>query len=318
MKRLRRIFMKLASINTPSGYENRVMPYIMKRLMCSGFKVALDKSFNIIAYRGLRKNRRLPLLCAHADTVNRNDEEARIELAYNNIRKTIHTTGNKNVLGGDDKCGIAVILRLAELAKQDKLRFAVLITRGEERGQGAHSVNKEIYGLVKYGIVIDRRGNNDIVVKIGGKSLCSQHFAEWVQNSAPEGLKPTMIESCHSDAAPIADHVNVVNISCGYHDPHSSDEYVYLDQLSDTMAWVKNMLRHSYKPLVKIEEPEKKEECKALEIVPPKTVGPAYLSYAEDPTDYESHSEMVNNQQTLPGVKVTPVTSSMLAMMSLP
>lgn len=280
MKRLRRIFMQLASANTPSGYENRVMPYIMKRLMCCGFKISLDKSFNIVAYRGLRKNRKLPLLCAHADTVGRKSEVERLKLAYNHIRKTIHTVNNEHVLGGDDKCGIAIILRLAEIAKEENLRFAVLITRGEENGSGASSVNKALYDIIKYGIVIDRRGESDVVVKIGSKSLCTQGFADWVVSNAPEGIEPNCIDSVHSDASPMSSHVEVVNLSCGYHNPHSDEEYVRLDQMHGTMRWVKNLLKHSYKPAPP--EPVKQvEETKSLIITPPvqdkKTIGPSSM-----------------------------------------
>lgn len=260
MKRLRRIFMQLARINTPSGYENRIMPYIIKRLMCSGFKVALDKSFNIVAYRGLRKNRKLPLLCAHADTVCRSHEETELKLVYNNIRKTIHVSNSDEVLGGDDKCGVAIILRLAEVAKQKNLKFAVLITRGEECGDGAKTANRALYDMIKYSLVIDRRGSTDVVVKIGNKELCSKEYAEWVIENAPASIKPTPIESCHSDAFPIADHVNVVNLSCGYHDPHSSDEFISVRQMYGTMVWVKNMLKNPFIPKAEAEDGPKTSE----------------------------------------------------------
>ncbi len=248
MNRLRRIFWRLAEVNTPSYSENRITPMVIKILLNSGFKVSMDEHWNIIASNGNTRNgEKLPLLCAHADTVN-DSKGARVKLVYNNMRKVIHTSKFSEVLGGDDKCGIAIILRLAEMAKKDGLKFVVLITRGEEVGVGAGKLNESIFDLCEYSIVIDRRGSGDIVHNIYGQELCSKEFALWVEDMAPESIKTRKISSMHSDAAELAEWLEVVNLSCGYYDPHSDYEFVDVRDMHSALIWVKRIITTKYNP----------------------------------------------------------------------
>ena len=100
--------------------------------------------------------------------------------------------------------------------------------------------------MCSYCIVIDRRHAGDIVTSIGGNKLCDEGFAKFVQNSAPEEIETKIISSCHSDASPISEYLPSVNISCGYYSPHGKCEYVAVNDVENTMGWVKNMITSGY------------------------------------------------------------------------
>lgn len=250
MKRLRRIFLNLARVNVPSGSENRIMPPIIKTALNNGFKVSIDENFNVIAIRrnsnnGKNKNK-LPLLCAHMDNISRSDDTLRREVTYDHKTGIITTPGSKDILGGDDKCGIAIILRLMELAPRYNYEFIAAFTRSEERGVGANKLNKNILKSVKWAIVLDRRNQNDIVTKIGSTILCSKEFADWISHNAPKEITPNIINSCFSDAVPLRSHgvENVVNLSTGYYEPHSEKEYVIMSELYNSFLWTENIIMH--------------------------------------------------------------------------
>lgn len=248
MKRLLNIFKKLASVNCPSFKENRIMPFIIKHAFNNGFKVSLDDNFNIIVVRRnprstRSKLRKLPMLCAHMDNITVNKQNLFRGISYD-YKTGIISAEDGNVIGGDDKCGIAIIMRIMELAPKRGYEFIGVFTRGEERGSGARDLNPKTIDAIKWGIVLDRRGYNDVVTRIYGKKLCSESFSDWVCSQAPMGTNPVKISSCHSDASPLKDLGirDVVNLSVGYHDPHSTRETVNLNQMYNSFMWTENMI----------------------------------------------------------------------------
>lgn len=271
MKRLRRIFMNLARVNTPSGCEYRIMPYIIRVLMNNGFRVSFDQNFNIIAHNGWRRGEKWPLLCAHCDTAGYYPKIETLDLTYNARRKTIHVSGDYETLGGDDKSGVAIILRLVEEAKLKGYKFVVLITRGEENQKGARYTNKSIYKMLKYCITIDRRNAADVVYHIQGKDIGEASFIEWVALMAPDEIQNdvNIIKSVYSDARATAEFINSVNISCGYYIPHSKEEYVKLDDMYNSLNWVRRLLEYPYDTfyLPALENIESQEKCEDLDFL---------------------------------------------------
>lgn len=249
MKRLRRIFMNLAKINVPSFKENRITPPIIKAAFSNGFRVAMDDSNNIIAIRrnNWSSTERLPLLCAHMDNITFTPSVTNRKVFFNHKTGVISTEPDQ-VLGGDDKCGMAIILRLMELAPRCKYEFISVFTRGEERCQGANKLNRSIIDSASYALVLDRRNSSDVVTSINGQSLCGSEFADWVCVLAPGNISPVQIDSCFSDALALAEFgLDAVNLSCGYYGPHSTAETVNLNEMHDTMMWVGRILMDGMK-----------------------------------------------------------------------
>jgi di/tripeptidase len=93
--------------------------------------------------------------------------------------KTGKLSNNKiRVLGGDDKCGIALALQVArEMPKQPlKILFTV---QEETGGQGIEYFiehNKNWFNDVKYCLTLDRRGSDNLILHACGQKLCERAF----------------------------------------------------------------------------------------------------------------------------------------------
>lgn len=177
------------------------------------------------------------LLAAHMDTVHKE-------------RCKVICTSKEGVvmspqgIGGDDRCGIYMILRTIE-----ELKCSVIFTEDEEIGcVGAGKFCKS--GIVpkvplNYIIEFDRKGNNDAVFY----DCDNPEFTDFITD--PEiGFKEAY-GSC-SDISDIAPHLGIaaVNLSCGYYNQHTQHEYVVLSEMEYNIERGKQIIR---KPCEKFE-----------------------------------------------------------------
>lgn len=171
------------------------------------------------------------LLIAHLDTVHR---ELPKKIIYD---KRDNTISSPSGIGGDDRCGIYAIL---EIVKQ--YNCSVLFTEDEEIGGiGADKfADSEICKSFNcnYIIELDRRGKNDAVFYEDDntdfhKFVCKEYFRESHGTFSDISiLAPVMGRSA-------------VNLSCGYYNAHTRDEYIKLDELQNTIAAVCALLARS-------------------------------------------------------------------------
>ena len=152
------------------------------------------------------------LLVAHLDTV------------HKELPKTIHYDKIKRILsspegiGGDDRCGVYMIF---EIVKHHKC--SVLFCEDEEIGaKGAHkfvqsSVSKGLE--FNYIMEFDRKGRNDAVFY----DCNNEDFEKFITK---EFFKTAY--GSFSDISVIAPELGcaAVNLSCGYYNAHTKDEYV--------------------------------------------------------------------------------------------
>lgn len=159
------------------------------------------------------------LLCAHMDTVH----EKRINtLVYAN-----GTLSSPQGIGGDDRCGIYMILKI--LKRYD---CSVVFLEDEEKGCiGAKKFAKSKIceelkktGGLKYIIEFDRKGNNHAVTYDCG----NDEFDSFITK---EFFKKEY-GTC-SDISYIAPELGIaaVNLSCGYYEEHSLLEWVNLEEM---------------------------------------------------------------------------------------
>lgn len=167
-----------------------------------------------------------PLLCAHMDTVQRED-------SVNNL----HTLRLNNwvikakdaVIWGDDKCGIAIAMEIYE-KMWDKV--SLLFTRQEETGcnwaREFCNNHKDLVEQCNYCLVLDRRWWWDIIGY--SNQYCSKEFENEIARLTKEfWYKPTT--GLSSDTGQIAKIINWVNLSVGYYNPHTKNEYVNCNEL---------------------------------------------------------------------------------------
>ena len=174
------------------------------------------------------------LLTAHMDTVHKEDVKDFFE--YHDKEKNRHIISSPQGIGGDDRCGVYMILEIIKTHK-----CSILFCEDEEIG-GVGSgkfVKEDIFEELKelkYMIELDRKGNNDAVFY----SCDSKEFTKFIEDNT--GYKTA--HGSFSDISNLAPKAKVaaVNLSCGYHNAHTISEYVVIEEMMNTIEVVKKLL----------------------------------------------------------------------------
>ena len=161
------------------------------------------------------------LLVAHLDTV------------HTFLPQTIHYDQIKQILsspegiGGDDRCGVYMIF---EIIKRHKC--SVLFCEDEEIG--AKGAEKFVQSSVSKGLTFnyimefDRKGSNDAVFY----DCCNDEFEQFITKKFFKTAYGSF-----SDISVIAPELGcaAVNLSCGYYNAHTKDEYVVWGEMQDSI-----------------------------------------------------------------------------------
>jgi len=156
-------FLHLISINSPSGKEGQLANYLKERLTEFGAIVFEDDSTsvtgsdtgNLVAQYPGDQSKPSILLAAHMDTI------ASTEGMVPQIKDGVIYSDGKNILGADDKAGIAVILGVLSYLQEDKSishgPVEILFTVKEETGLiGIKNLGYSLQS--KFGYVLDGDG----------------------------------------------------------------------------------------------------------------------------------------------------------------
>ena len=166
------------------------------------------------------------LLVAHMDTVHK-------KRVHNVIRKNGSISSPQGI-GGDDRCGIYMVLEIAK-----HWNCHVLFCEDEEiGGVGANKFVKSKHAKsldVNYIVELDRRGSTDAVFY----DCDNQAFTDFV---CKEYFKEAW--GTFSDISVIAPSVGVsaVNLSSGYHNAHTEAEYVVEKEVDRIIEEVEKLL----------------------------------------------------------------------------
>lgn len=184
---------------------------------------------NVIAQDGFLyvKGKDKVCLTAHMDTVHDNVIED--YYVYKSEGKTI--VSSPQGIGGDDRCGIYMILKILE---KTKLRPTIIFCEDEEiGGVGSRKFcnTKFIKNLEKMYCLIelDRKGSEDLVYY----SDDNKDFHDYVEEIT--GYKENY--GSFSDISNLSPSCKVssVNISCGYYNAHTLDEYVVMEEMENSI-----------------------------------------------------------------------------------
>lgn len=157
------------------------------------------------------------LLVAHMDTVHSTVEKIVIE-------KNIWTSPTG--IGGDDRCGVYMILDIIEKSKHKPY---VLFTTDEEIGGiGVQKFLKDFpYNEfdIKFMIEFDRKGNNEAVFY----QCQNKEFIEFITKN----LDMKYDDGSFTDICYIMDSWDIagVNLSSGYYNAHTKKEYIVIDDM---------------------------------------------------------------------------------------
>ena len=182
------------------------------------------------------------LLVAHMDTVH--NEQCK---EINHVNDKISSPQG---IGGDDRCGVFIIMNLVK-----ELNCSVLLCEDEETGAvGARNFTKATYKYkddsgeeidvkyienlgVNYMVEFDRKGNNDAVFY----SCDNKDFIDFVEDMTCF----KWARGSFSDISVLmpAAKLSGVNLSCGYYNAHQLNEYVIYDEMMDTLEAAKAMIK---------------------------------------------------------------------------
>lgn len=236
MEMMRKQLLELLSIKAPSGEEKPVRDYLKPILEELMNKVFIDDYGNLLAEKVCGTGDGVTvLLSAHMDTVSGVLDDRTL------IERDGMITSSKGVLGADDRAGIAIILevlRNVNNLKDFNGTIKVAFSCAEEIGcVGASKIDLSWYQDVNLAIVVDRRGNRDIVVGNSYMAFCSNEVGKFMEKvSALLEMDWKCVEGGTSDARVFAENgVNAVNLSAGYRNEHTSKEYVVLKDMENTV-----------------------------------------------------------------------------------
>ena len=182
-----------------------------------------------------------PAIVAHMDTVHDIVEDLSCLGVGKNITGFNRVTMTQTGIGGDDKVGIFIALEC--LRAFDHLK--VVFFRDEESGCfGSYEADHSFFEDCNFILQPDRNGNSDFVVEIEGISLSSQDFQDAVFPLFTEkGYK--FSHGWMTDVMALKEEgvtCSVANISCGYYNPHTAQEYVNLDDVENCLGLIKGII----------------------------------------------------------------------------
>lgn len=237
MKKMRKQLVKLLNIHGISSDETRVRKYLKPILEDMMDVVTVDSYGNLLAEKKVGNGEGATvLLSAHMDTVRGVLSDRKL------VEKNGVYTSNKGALGADDRAGIAIIMEV--LRNIEMLSFEgtvkVAFSREEEIGcVGSGKIDANWYSDVDLAIVVDRKGNRDIVTGCYG-AFCSDAVGYFFEDvSKMQNMDWKAIEGGVSDAMTFAyAGINSVNLSAGYMNEHTSKEYVVFEDMKDTVRLI--------------------------------------------------------------------------------
>ena len=201
---------------------------LIDELLASGYEVNYGDGY-------LYAKGNIPvLLTSHMDTVHKTPVIDFYE--YYDEEKKRHIVSSPQGIGGDDRCGIYIILEIIKTHK-----CSVLFCEDEEiGGVGSRKFckSKLIDDLSKlnYLIELDRANGTDAVFY----DCENDEFTEFITKNT--GYKTAW--GSFSDISNLAPECGVaaVNLSCGYYNAHTTSEYVVIEEMMNTIEVVKKLL----------------------------------------------------------------------------
>jgi len=143
-------------------------------------------------------------------------------------------------IGGDDGNGIWLALKMME--EKDVIK-GVFTVQEETGAVGAKNLDLSFFSNVGYIIEGDRRGSKDIVTSIW-QPICSDKFIADIEDLTDKfGFEE--IKGMITDVSALTDNkvgVSCINLSVGYYNPHTFDEYIIAEEMFHTTQFVSEVI----------------------------------------------------------------------------
>jgi hypothetical protein len=271
-------FKELLSVPSKTYQEEDMVEYICDELeKIHGVTFYRDNMMNIYATKGtLEEGEFYPMFIAHTDTVhNKIDKivvkEEKLKRPYTfgknfddtlvDVLKAYDVNDLPTGIGGDDKCGIFICLEL--LKQLDKVKIGLFVS--EETGcHGSSKCDENFLQDVGYITQYDAPGNHLITEICSGVRLFERDGEFFTKTSKviTESFGNEMLVQSHpyTDISQLKKKIDVscINMSCGYYNMHSPQEFISIEDVKCAIEAGKNMVKelglkkyeYQYKPIV--------------------------------------------------------------------
>lgn len=228
-------------IQTKSGKNAKMLRYIKKQLDgMNGVNYYQDSLGSIYASKG--SSDLYTCMVAHTDTVHSLVPESNFQVYTDkNVLFSIDTRSYKRCgIGGDDKVGVYIALKMMESKNNCKAAFFV----DEEIGcVGSAGADVKFFKDVNLCLQADRKNVREITSSINGIQMYGTEFAGSIEpiilsNNFKE------VDGGTTDVGELGrllPNIPMFNVACGYYRPHTDNEYVNIQDVNDTYVFLEQV-----------------------------------------------------------------------------
>lgn len=234
-----KLLLEVMNIQTESYKSHRMERFIKKQLKKMKLRYELDDYGNIYVTKG--KADLYPTMVSHIDTVHKINNNVELVQIDNCLLAIDRVTMERYGIGGDDKVGVYITLKLLQKFEN----FKAVFFKDEEVGcVGSGKADFSFFNDSTIVLECDRRGIEDFVTNISGTVLSNDDLHTDIDDILTK-YKRKKVTGGITDVGEIAEQneVQVANMSCGYYDPHSDNEYIVIDEVNSTMQMCYEILR---------------------------------------------------------------------------
>lgn len=230
----------LYEIHSPSGNEKKLKRFIKKWVAdnIEGVECTWDNAGNVYFVKG--ESETYPVVVAHLDQVQKaHSKDFKAVITEDIVFGYSPSEKEYQGLGADDKNGLWIALKCLQTFDVIKIAFFV----GEEIGcVGSSKCDMNFFADARFVVEPDRRGGNDLITSISGYDIASKEFLDAI-DYASFGYKET--SGLMTDVLELTERgvgVACINMSCGYYNPHSDEEFTVISDLLNALDLVEHII----------------------------------------------------------------------------
>lgn len=178
------------------------------------------------------------VLSSHLDMVKTGKDVEHV-IVINDFVFATDKKGQFTSLGADDKNGLWCIIQASKHPSHPNI---VLFDDEEVGRKGSIACNKKWFDDKDCCVVIDRKGDKEIIIE-GMRGQYSSVLGACFKSVNPDWKFGT---GAGCDADSIRDIIDCINISCGYYNAHTVDEFTKLNELQNTLDALRRFLDHDW------------------------------------------------------------------------
>jgi len=246
LKRLK----NLLAVPTYTWEEDELINYIVENYSHLCDYIDVDNIGNMYFTKGTAEH--YPCFVAHLDTVHQKVdmvvEEEMLPNAQGELKLALKAykeiSGEPTGIGGDDKAGVFICLELLRELDNCKLFLPV----AEETGcNGSREANPEFFKDVGYAIQFDSTENNTMSKTLMGVPLYEENgpFITKVKNTIKKYGLTEWRHHPYTDTMILKNNFDFscLNFAAGYYRYHTSEEYVVIEDVENTLNLAKKVIK---------------------------------------------------------------------------